>query len=187
MFCIHLWVSFPFLCVRSSPSTWFLLIADGQTAGANLTFLWPSSNAGPTLWRQCRQGLSYLHTTCRNTADSPCLTLLSLVTVYTCENTRARAKEWMHSKSGHLSDKLKGLAISKRFVCFVYFSFPRCACGTVWGTNNIQISCRQQPTLGFGSKGFNLRVIFSLPLSISRTLFPQRDLVLSKAPMETFN
>lgn len=33
----------------------------------------------------------------------------------------------------------------------------------------VPISCRQQPTLGFGSKGFNLRVIFSLPLSISLT------------------
>lgn len=33
-----------------------------------------------------------------------------------------------------------------------------------------EISCRQQPTLGFGSKGFNLRVIFSFPLSISCTL-----------------
>lgn len=53
-----------------------------------------------------------------------------------------------------------------RLLCF----YARCAYGTVQGTNDIQISCRQQPTLGFGSKGFNLRVIFSLPLSISRTL-----------------
>lgn len=50
--------------------------------------------------------------------------------------------------------------------------FPSCVDTfvTIRGTNDIQISCRQQPTLGFGSKGFNLRVIFSLPLSISHTL-----------------
>lgn len=78
----------------------------------------------------------------------------------------------MFGGSSHLSDKLKGLAmpgLSGLHLSFT-FSFPRCACGTVRGTNDIQISCRQQPTLGFGSKGFNLRVIFSLPLSQSPAL-----------------
>lgn len=62
---------------------------------------------------------------------------------------------------------------------------------SVQGKNNIQNSCRQRPTLGFGSKGFNLRVIFRLPLSISCThslslSLSQRDLVFVKATNGNF-
>lgn len=59
-------------------------------------------------------------------------------------------------------------------VCFSYFfSFSRCAHGKAQGRNNIQNSCRQQPTLGYGNRGFILGDIFSLSQSSALfTTFP---------------
>lgn len=54
-----------------------------------------------------------------------------------------------------------------QYVHCILFLLPLCVFSMVQhlGTNDIQVSCRQCPTLGFGSESFILRVIFSLSLS----------------------
>lgn len=85
----------------------------------------------------------------------PLLPTLSLVTVYTCKNTRA--KEWTHSSSGHLSDKIKGLATLNVFdLLFVCPVSPWYSIGHKWYSNLMQTAANP----GIWQQGLQLKSYF---------------------------